>query len=221
MFWLKHLAHFNKTSIQFWKTLNVVNVMGTELPAPDTFHNQSSTNHTLACVHSELNKSTAKNSQNIAHTRHLLWGFSSLERDETETLYLPFFTSLSISCLLCLLCLFISFIRRPSLTLSTSPPSACSRVHTSSSLFHFPSLCGERRALTALWQRQSADAGLKSDRPCPAATLLGSRRSITPVACPEQHGERERKAQGGGEKEDGWVWKGGNVESKKARRKKE
>lgn len=104
-----------------------------------------------------------------------------------------------------------------------APPSARSRVHTSSSLFHFPSLCGERRTLTALWQRQSADAGLKSDRPCPAATLLGSRRSITPVACLEQRRERGRERErlkAEGRKKDGWVWKGGNVGSKKARRKK-
>ncbi len=59
----------------------------------------------------------------------------------------------------------------PRPALSFPPPSFFA------TLFFFFVLSGER---WQFWQRQSADAGLKSDRPCPAATQLGSQRSITP-----------------------------------------
>lgn len=70
------------------------------------------------------------------------------------------------------------------------------------------SLCrsGER---WQLWQRQSADAGLKSDRPCPAATQLGSRRSITPW---HTQSSTERRERAGRMERGGGVRAGGQVE---------
>lgn len=153
-------------------------------------------------------KHLSSQSKTRAYTQRHLQGFSELKHDKKEALYLPLFTSLSISCLLCLLHLFISFIRRPSLTSSISP-SACSHVHTSFFLLHFPFFVPNEERWQ-LWQRQSADAGLKSDRPCPAATQLGSQRSITPWHT-QSSTRREKKAGDREEKEeDGWrkaaVW---------------
>lgn len=73
----------------------------------------------------------------------------------------------------------------PQLNLSSPPPSFFAALV----FFFVPSA-----EYWQVWQRQSADAGLKSDRPCPAATQLGSRRSITPWHSQNSR-ERERASE--------------------------
>lgn len=81
---------------------------------------------------------------------------------------------------------------RPWPTLMSPPPSFCATLFVQSS---------ER---WQLWQRQSADAGLKNDRLCPAATQLGSQRSIT-LWRTRSSVEREGKEEGGGVRARGQV----------------